>query len=198
MNAERLLAYYERIADAPDAIGRSRRFILDLAVRGKLVPQDEEPASELLKQIAKEKARLGVKAPRGKRCEGHQRTGEFEYSVPSGWTVCTLGDVSLKITDGTHQTQSYVASGVPFVSVKDFSGGKLGLGNTRFITEQKHRFLLYQRCDPKRGDILIGRIGTLGRAVLVDTDIEFSQFRECRLNPFLPFRDSGSVLPIIV
>ena len=63
MNAERLLAHYEQIADAPDAIARLRRFILDLAVRGKLVPQDatDEPASELLKRIAKEKTRL-VKA----------------------------------------------------------------------------------------------------------------------------------------
>ena len=60
MNADRLLAFYERIADAPDAIVRFRRFILDLAVRGKLVGQDsnDEPASELLKRIAAEKARL--------------------------------------------------------------------------------------------------------------------------------------------
>ncbi len=60
MNAERLLEHYERIADAPDAIARLRRFILDLAVRGKLVPQDEtdEPASELLKRISRGKARL--------------------------------------------------------------------------------------------------------------------------------------------
>lgn len=63
MNAERLLQHYEKIAEAPDAIARLRRFILDLAVHGKLVPQDanDEPASELLKRIAKEKARL-VKA----------------------------------------------------------------------------------------------------------------------------------------
>ena len=60
MNADRLLAFYERIADAPDAIVRFRRFILDLAVRGKLVEQDlnDEPALKLLKQIASEKARL--------------------------------------------------------------------------------------------------------------------------------------------
>ena len=47
MNAERLLAHYERIADAPDAVPRLRRFILDLAVRGKLVEQDpnDEPAA---------------------------------------------------------------------------------------------------------------------------------------------------------
>jgi type I restriction enzyme, S subunit len=57
MNAERLLAHYGCIADAPDAVPHLRRFILDLAVRGKLVEQDpaDEPASELLKQIAKEK-----------------------------------------------------------------------------------------------------------------------------------------------
>ncbi|MEY9441690.1 hypothetical protein [Bradyrhizobium elkanii] len=63
MNAESLLAHYGHIADAPDAIARLRRFILDLSVRGKLVPQDpnDEPASELLKRIATEKARL-VKA----------------------------------------------------------------------------------------------------------------------------------------
>jgi hypothetical protein len=54
MNAERLLAHYDRIADAPDAIPRLRRFILDLAVRGKLVPQNpnEEPASKLLDRAA--------------------------------------------------------------------------------------------------------------------------------------------------
>jgi type I restriction enzyme S subunit len=57
MNADRLLAHYEQIADAPNAIARLRRFILDLAVRGKLVPQgsNDEPSSELLKRIAKEK-----------------------------------------------------------------------------------------------------------------------------------------------
>ena len=63
MNADRLLAHYKRIADAPDAVPRLRRFVLDLAVRGKLVDQDpnDEPAAELLKRIAKEKTRL-VKA----------------------------------------------------------------------------------------------------------------------------------------
>lgn len=37
MNAQRLLAHFDRMADAPDATPRLRRFVLDLAVRGKLV-----------------------------------------------------------------------------------------------------------------------------------------------------------------
>ena len=60
MNTERLLQHFERISEAPDAILCLRRFILDLAVRGKLVEQDpnDEPAAELLKRIQTEKARL--------------------------------------------------------------------------------------------------------------------------------------------
>lgn len=178
MNAERLLEHYERVADAPNAIPRLRRFILDLAVRGKLVPQDskDEPASELLKRIAKENARLiAGQSSRGRRSEGRGRIQEFEFSLPAGWALSTLGSIAQKITDGAHQTPTYVETGVPFVSVKDFSAGQLSLSNTRFITEAEHR-VLYGRCDPKRGDILIGRIGTLGRAVLVDIDDEFSLF----------------------
>jgi type I restriction enzyme S subunit len=88
MNAQRLLDRYERIADAPDAIGRLRRFILDLAVRGKLVPQDpnDEPASELLKRIAAEKARL-VKAGEIRKQEPIEQllSAEMMFSVPESW-----------------------------------------------------------------------------------------------------------------
>ncbi|MBM7322386.1 restriction endonuclease subunit S [Agrobacterium sp. S2] len=178
MNAERLLQHYEQIADAPDAIARLRRFILDLAVRGKLVPQDpaDEPASELLKRIAAEKSRLVETGEIRDRTNSSQNRGEpIRFACPPGWSMTTLGEVALKITDGAHKTPTYVERGIPFVSVKDFSGGALDLSKTRFIPENEHR-LLYQRCDPRRGDILLGRIGTLGKAVLVETDIEFSLF----------------------
>lgn len=75
MNAERLLTHYERIADAPDAIARLRRFILDLAVRGKLVPQDprDAPPPELLERIAAEKAKVD------------------QSDLPSGWRQAKVG-----------------------------------------------------------------------------------------------------------
>jgi type I restriction enzyme S subunit len=87
MNAECLLAHYERVADAPDAIPRLRRFILDLAVRGKLVPQDpnDEPASELLKRIAKEKARL-VKTGDARKSEVDPvDLNDAPFLVPCNW-----------------------------------------------------------------------------------------------------------------
>src|SRR5258707_3894741 len=86
MNGERVLKHYERIADAPDAIARLRRFILDLAVRGKLAPQDsmDEPAAELLKRIAAEKAQL-VKAGEIRNPKPIQALSEPPFSIPSNW-----------------------------------------------------------------------------------------------------------------
>ena len=63
MSIDLLFADFDRLIQSSESVHRLRRFILDLAVRGKLAPQDpnDEPASELLKRIAAEKARL-VKA----------------------------------------------------------------------------------------------------------------------------------------
>lgn len=178
MNAGQLLAHFDRISEAPEAVARLRRFILELAVRGKLVEQNpkDEPASELLKRIRAEKARLaeaGVLKPQG-RSAIDEVTGP-PFLAPQGWAVTTLGELAHKITDGAHKTPTYLKEGVPFVSVKDFSSGALDFSYTRFISPEEHA-TLYKRCDPRRGDILIGRIGTLGKAVLVDTDEEFSLF----------------------
>jgi type I restriction enzyme S subunit len=87
MNAERLLAHFEQISEAPDAITRLRRFILDLAVRGKLVEQDpeDEPAEELLRIIEMEKARLGIKAARKRYTRCKAGTNGL-FAVPPGWT----------------------------------------------------------------------------------------------------------------
>jgi type I restriction enzyme S subunit len=98
MNAERLLALYDRIADAPDAIPRLRRFVLDLAVRGKLVPQDasDEPVSELLKRIAGEKVRLVTASElrddvASVPIEDHQ----LPCAVPSRWAWLRLRDIGI-------------------------------------------------------------------------------------------------------
>ncbi|MGI8485977.1 MAG: hypothetical protein ACR2OU_17165, partial [Thermomicrobiales bacterium] len=88
MNEIDLLAQYDRIADAPDAIARLRKFILDLAVRGKLVPQDpnDEPAPGLLKRIATEKVRLVKTREIGKQKPlPDVETDEAPFDSPCGW-----------------------------------------------------------------------------------------------------------------
>jgi type I restriction enzyme, S subunit len=88
MNAERLLENFDRIAEAPDAVSHLRRFILDLAVRGKLVAQDsnDEPASELLKRIQSEKARL-VKEGIIKKGKQFSKVedDETKFDIPPNW-----------------------------------------------------------------------------------------------------------------
>ena len=90
-----LLSLYDRISDAPDAIPRLRRFVLDLAVRGKLVEQDasNEPAAELLKRIAKEKARL-IAEGKIKRTKSQPLTGDIAAaSPPTGWELVSGNEV---------------------------------------------------------------------------------------------------------
>lgn len=75
MNADRLLTLYDRVADAPDAIPRLRHFVLDLAVRGKLVEQDraDKPEPELLKRIPEQPSALG--------------------DIPSNWCRAEVGEL---------------------------------------------------------------------------------------------------------
>lgn len=99
INAERLLELYDRVADAPDAVERLRRFVLDLAVRGKLVPQDpsDEPAEELLKRIAAEKKRMVREGEIRKQKNMPVVTSDEEsFEVPhAAWAWERLGNIAV-------------------------------------------------------------------------------------------------------
>ena len=83
------------LAGAPNGIKKLRELILELAVRGKLVPQDpnDEPASELLKRIAEEKARLVAEGKIKKAKATREELAEVSYEIPSSWAVASLGQV---------------------------------------------------------------------------------------------------------
>ena len=176
----------------PEALKKS---ILQDAVQGKLVPQDpsDEPAEALLERIRAEKQRL-IKEGKIKKDKHesvifrrdnshYEKRGseevcideEIPFEIPENWAWCRLGSILEKLTDGTHSTPKYTDSGVPFISVKDVSSGVLSFDNAKHISESEHREL-YKRCDPKRGDILLTKVGTTGIPVIVDTDEEFSLF----------------------
>ena len=86
-----------------------RQKILDLAIRGKLVPQDpnDEPASVLLERIKAEKERL-IKEGKIKRTKKTAKTSDtphyenVPFEVPKGWVWTTLPELcTIPITDGT-------------------------------------------------------------------------------------------------
>jgi type I restriction enzyme S subunit len=95
MNAEILLSQFDRIIEAPGAVSRLRQFILELAVRGKLVEQDpiEEPASLLLKRIsAKRDALLAGKLLRASRAEYGAIAVGNDFELPKGWARSTINE----------------------------------------------------------------------------------------------------------
>ena len=104
MSPAQLLSHFDRISEAPDAISRLRRFILDLAVRGKLVEQNQkdEPASELLKRIQAEKVRLvkagEIRTPRELETSDEK---DVPFPLPTGWAWCRLSEIGAITGGGT-------------------------------------------------------------------------------------------------
>src|SRR5688572_8020300 len=95
MNAAQVIDHFDRICDAPDAIPRLRRFILDLAVRGKLVEQDpnDEPASELLKRIQAEKTQQVKEGKIRKQETLPVSQDEVPFAIPVNWVWTRLGQI---------------------------------------------------------------------------------------------------------
>lgn len=96
------------------------------------------------------------------------------YKLPQGWEWKSLGEICF-ITDGTHKTPNYIETGIPFLSVKNISKGFFDLSDLKYISLEEHNKLT-KRAKPEFGDILICRIGTLGKAIKVSLEFEFSIF----------------------
>jgi type I restriction enzyme, S subunit len=180
------LNHLPRLTTRPEHIQQLRHTILNLAVRGKLIPQDpnDEPASELLRRIQTEKMRLVQKG----QIRRHDpllpiEVDEVPFGIPKNWEWTRLGTACTLITDGAHHTPTYQDKGVPFLSVKDVSGGTIDFSSTRFISQTAHRELC-KRCMPEFGDILLTKVGTTGIAVTVDVHEEFSIFVSLALLKF--------------
>lgn len=163
-----------------------QKSILQYAIQGKLVDQREEDgtAEDLYKQIQEEKKKL-IKEGKIKKTKALPEIAEDEipFGIPENWKWVRLGELLHKLTDGTHSTPKYTATGVPFISVKDISSGKMDFSNTKFISQEEHESL-FKRCDPERDDILLTKVGTTGIPVIVDTDKEFSLFVSVALLKF--------------
>src|SRR5215216_3587082 len=138
MNAERLLQHFDRISEVPDAIPRLRQFILDLAVRGKLVDQDpnDEPAEELLKWIQEEKAQLvkGGKIKKEKPIQSRAKGG-MPAELPKGWLWTTIQEVCTSVTDGDHLPPPKSESGIPFLVIGNVRSKSIEFGDCRHVPD---------------------------------------------------------------
>ena len=198
-----------------------RQKILDLAIRGQLVPQDsnDEPASVLLEKIRTEKQTLieQKKIKKDKKssyitcdlspyqkytehfADGSSKdiTDEIPFEIPENWAWCNLEQICEFITDGTHQTPKYSESGYIFLSSKNVTTGKINWEEVKYISGELHN-ILYKRVSPKLDDILLAKNGTTGVAAIVDKDIIFDIYVSLAiLRPFKKYINSKYLLHII-
>lgn len=164
------------LASAPGGIKKLRELILELAVRGKLMPQDpsDEPVSNLLQQILVEKTNLldENKIRKTKRpLEVGQTEGLFE--LPSMWRWVRLADVCAVITDGDHLPPPKVNDGIPFLVIGDVRDGNIDLERaSRRVPQEYFQSLDWTR-RPQTGDVLLTTVGSFGIPIAVSANEEF-------------------------
>jgi len=97
--------------------------------------------------------------------------------IPKDWEVRTMEEITTKIVDGVHKTPLYVESGIPFLTVENLTAGiGISLKNVRYVSPSAHAEFL-KRADPRPGDVLVSKDGTLGIARIVTDNLpEFSIF----------------------
>ncbi|MFQ1730382.1 restriction endonuclease subunit S [Aeromonas veronii] len=167
-------------------IKKLRELILELAVRGKLVPQDpsDEPASVLLERIAAEKARL-VKEGKIKKPKALPEIGEEEkpFELPEGWEWQRLGAIGFTQTGGTpsKSSQEYFGNDIPFIKPGDISDTSIIYDNEGLSTLGAEKL---GRLAPA-GSILMVCIGTIGKCNKIDRLCAFNQ----QINSVTPYVD---------
>ncbi|MFY0663873.1 MAG: restriction endonuclease subunit S [Natronospirillum sp.] len=167
-------------------IKKLRELILELAVRGKLVPQDpnDEPASELLKRIAAEKeALVKAKVIRKSKELPPVATNEIPYDIPNGWILTRLGSIG---DWGAGATPSRARSEYYGGDIPWFKSGELTADFIDF-SEEKITSLALQDCSlrlNKIGDVLIAMYGaTIGKASILSVEGTTNQ-AVCACTPF--------------
>lgn len=163
-----------------------KKSLLQEAIKGRLVEQrKEEGTGEELFELIKEEKDKFIKEGKIKKQKPLPEITEEEipFDIPESWKWVRLGEITLKLTDGAHKTPTYTNEGIPFLSVKDISSGKIDYSSCRFISKKEHD-KLFERCNPERGDLLLTKVGTTGIPVVIDTDEEFSLFVSVALLKF--------------
>ena len=147
-----------------------RNSILQMAIQGKLVPQDpnDEPASILLDKIRQEKARL-VKEGKLKKIdlvESSISEDEKPFEIPESWEWCKLGRIATLIGGFAFKSHEYTATGSRVIRISDIT-------ETGFIEKNVVRYPYNEKLNQYNiieGDILMAMTGgTVGKSLYVRT-----------------------------
>ena len=147
-----------------------RQKILDLAIHGKLVPQDpnNEPASVLLERIRTEKERLikEGKIKKGKKSAKTSDKPHYPYELPKGWEWTTVGEISQSILYGVSESAKSHGA-YKLLRITDIQNNFVNWETVPFTDYDESKAESYLLKD---GDILFARTGaTVGKSYLVNS-----------------------------
>ena len=162
-----LLEHIDTLLDDPAAIPHLNQAILQLAVQGKLVPQDakDEPAEVLLARIQSEKSRL-IKAGKLKKEKPLPEIGEeVPHSLPDSWEWCRLEELSENIHYGYTASADHANDRIRLLRITDIQNNSVDWGSVPGCEIKESDYPKYALKD---NDILIARTGgTIGKSYLV-------------------------------
>ena len=171
-----------------------RQKILDLAIHGKLVPQDpnDEPASVLLERIKAEKERLleEGKIKKGKKSAKTSDTPHYEnvpFEVPDNWVWTTIEEICSKIGSGsTPRGSNYAVDGIPFFRSQNVYNDRLVYDDIKYISDETHQKM--KGTEVLANDLLLNITGgSLGRCAVVPADFNRGNVSQhvCIMRPIL-------------
>lgn len=193
-NWQRIAAHFDTLFTTEHAISQLKQTILQLAVMGKLVPQNpsDEPASELLKKIAAEKAQL-IKEGKIKKEKPLPEITEEEkpFELPSGWEWCRLSQIT-SVRGGSTPSMAKSAfwgGNIPWVSPKDMHDGVIKTSELK-ITEQALRETTLELV-PIGSILIVGRSGILKRKLPAQiTEVPCTVNQDIKaVTPIMPLPD---------
>ena len=163
-----------------------RQKILDLAIHGKLVPQDpnDEPASVLLERIKAEKERL-IKEGKIKRRKKRTKTSDtphyenVPFEVPDGWVWCRLEDIAYVASGSTPDKTCFVENGIPYIKMYNLRNQKIDFAyHPQYITEEVHNGKLL-RSRTEVGDLIMNIVGPpLGKLAIIPATLPQANFNQ--------------------
>jgi type I restriction enzyme S subunit len=173
---QRIADHFDMLFTTEHSIEHLKQTILQLAVMGKLVPQDpnDEPGSVLLKKIANEKARLIKEGKIKKQVRMTEiRDDENPFELPEGWIWQRLGNIGYTQTGGTpsKNNENYFGNDVPFIKPGDIYPTHVNYSNESLSFAGQEAL---GRTAPS-GSILMVCIGTIGKCNFIDRDSSFNQ-----------------------
>lgn len=135
---QRLAEHFHTLFTTESSIDALKQTLLQLAVMGKLVPQDssDEPASELLKRIQIEKQQLVAEGKLKKQKPLADLTDtELPFSIPAKWAWSRIGELALSTEYGLSEKTSDLPDGVPVLKMGDIQGGQILLGGQMKVSK---------------------------------------------------------------